>query len=278
MGSAGLLPRPPTGSWNHVEKVALRHHDVHLSPSARGLDGLRLAHISDLHFSKWSAIVESAQRRLLELDYDLLAVTGDFTDWPRNWRRAVELMKRFFGPLAGKGDIYATLGNHDHEAIAEAQGLPVRFLRDNSIVLERTAAHARLAGVEQVRKRGGNVHKALGVDDNLPTVLLAHYPSTVYRLPPGRVHLQLSGHTHAGQWRLPLVGCLWGNDWIHPRHAWGLHHIRQTPLHVSAGIGASLPIPIRVNCPPEVTLLTLHANTPSISERPVEASARRDQR
>lgn len=236
-----------------MDPVAVRHLVVR---SEAALRGLRIAHVSDLHFRKWTAVLQSAQRLLATLAYDVLAITGDFAEWPWRWPRAAEMSRRFFAPLRDRTAIFATLGNHDHPAFAEVEGLPIRFLRNESVVLEHAGQRYRLAGVEQVVKRGGDLHAALGPDDRLPTVLLAHYPSTIYRLPTGRVALQLSGHTHGGQWRLPYVGCIWGNDRIHPRYAWGLHRFPQAHLHVSAGIGTSLPIHARVNCPPEITILT----------------------
>ncbi|MFH1110714.1 MAG: hypothetical protein V1790_16175, partial [Planctomycetota bacterium] len=88
---------------------------------------------------------------------------------------------------------------------------------------------------------------------------LAHYPSTVFRVPMGKVQLVLSGHTHGGQIRLPGLGCVWANDRIPRRMSRGLHEVAGTMIHVSPGIGVCLPIRIRVNCPAEVTVLTLVA-------------------
>lgn len=239
--------------------VAVRHLDVVDEAAGRALRGLRIAHVSDLHFRKWSAVVESTQKLLATLDYDVLAITGDFAEWPWRWPKAVEMTRRFLAPLVERSAVYATLGNHDHPSFAEAEGLGVCFLRDAFVVREHAGQRYRLAGVEQVIKRGGNLSAALGPDDGLPTILLAHYPSTIHRLPAGRVALQLSGHTHGGQWRFPYVGCLWGNDRIHPRYAWGLHRLPQAHLHVSAGIGTSLPVHARLNCPPEITILSFRS-------------------
>lgn len=244
--------------------VAVRRFDVHVSGVGKALDGFRMAHLSDLHFRRWNPVLDEARELLGALEYDALAVTGDFAEWPHRWPRAVEMMKRFFEPAYARGTVYATLGNHDHERIADDRGDPIRFLRDESVVLEHGAGRVRLAGVDQLVKRGGDVRRALGPSDDLPTVLLAHYPSTAHRIEPDRVGLQLSGHTHGGQWRFPGIGCLWGNDRIHPRQAWGLHRIRWTQVHVSAGIGTSLPVHTRINCPPEITVLTLRTRVPAV--------------
>ncbi len=189
----------------------------------------------------------------------------------------------------------AVLGNHDHSRIAAVSGMPLTFLRNQSVLIERSGTTLELAGVDQSSPRKENLEAALGrVVCSRPrdhgllqdmsarssghatrqvTILLAHYPSTVLRLPPGRVDLQLSGHTHGGQIRLPWLGCLWPTDRIAREHAWGLHVVAGTILHVNAGIGLSPPIPIRINCPPEVTILTLQPGEHKPRSTPIRESA-----
>ncbi len=239
-------------------RVVVREFQVPLHRVSRELDGLRIAHVSDLHFRGWNDTVHHAQSLLISLDYDLLLVTGDFGNFRRHWPHAVEMTRRFFDPLAARGPIWAVLGNHDHPRIAEAADMPLNFLRNESVRTRVNGGEINIAGIEQTVPRGGDLDATLSAtDSSLPTILLAHYPSTVWRLPPGRAQLVLSGHTHGGQIRVPWFGCLWPNDAI-PRHmVCGLHRVAETHLHVSAGIGASLPIPIRLNCPPEITVLTL---------------------
>jgi len=253
--------------------VATRHLTVPLAAKNQTLADLRIAHVSDFHFRKWNRVVASTQKLLMALDYDLLVVTGDLGHWPRRWKRAVQITRRFFEPLADRYDIYAILGNHDNPAIAQSKELPLIFLRNESIVIEKQSGRYRLAGVEQLQRDEGDLEAALGSGWDMPTILLAHYPSTVYRLSPGRVALQLSGHTHGGQMRLPYLGCLWSNDRLPHRYAQGLNMVNGTALHVSAGIGTSLPIPLRFNCPPEVTILTFQSVSASAKETPTLCGA-----
>jgi hypothetical protein len=91
-----------------------------------------------------------------------------------------------------------------------------------------------------------------------PTILLSHLPSAIWTFSDERVSLVLSGHTHGGQWRFPLVGCLWTHDKIPTRMAYGLHKVGPTQLYVTSGLGESGPIPVRLRCPPEIAVLTLH--------------------
>jgi len=231
---------------------------VAVSNISAELAGLRIAHISDFHFRRWNRVTQAAQDLLLTADYDLVATTGDFGTNPRRWTRAADLMRRFFEPIAQRAPIYAVLGNHDNLAMATAPDMPLVFLKNESVSIRHSGGVFELVGLDQGLFGTEDMQSALGgARRHDLTVLLAHYPSTVFRLPPGRVDLQLSGHTHGGQIRLPYLGCIWANDRIPPRMSRGLHAVAGTILHSSPGIGVCPPIPVRINCPAEVALLTL---------------------
>ena len=238
--------------------VVVRDVNIPIAGLPRSLDGLRIAHVSDLHFRAWNAVHQAAQDRLASLDYDLLVATGDFAGKPRQWELAAELMCRFFGPLADSAPTYGVLGNHDEPLIATVPDLPLTLLRNRSIPVELRGTTVEMAGVEQNFRDGedleGTLHQEPG---HALSVLLAHYPSTVFRVPPGRVDLVLSGHTHGGQIRWPLVGCVWTNDKLPVRMARGLHRVGPTWLHITAGVGLSAPVYVRINCPADVSVLTL---------------------
>jgi predicted MPP superfamily phosphohydrolase len=114
--------------------------------------------------------------------------------------------------------------------------------------------------MEQTDDHDGDLQEVLSRSPvAAPAVVLAHYPSTVFAAPPARVGLLLAGHTHGGQIRLPLLGCIWAHDRIPGRLARGLHKVGGTQMHVTAGLGVSGPIPLRILCPPELTVLTLRS-------------------
>jgi hypothetical protein len=252
--------------------VSVQYLTIPIARAAADWPGIRLAHVSDCHFRRWNRMFQSAQNLLLSLDYDLLVFTGDIGTMIRFWQRAANLALRFFGPLAEHRPICAVLGNHDNPALADASILPMRFLRDEAILWQHDGVVFELAGVEQTHhSQLGHLDRALaGPKPDTFSVLLAHYPSTVFRLPPGRVDLLLCGHTHGGQIRLPRLGCLWPNDRV-PRHlARGLNRIGGTYLHVNPGLGASPPLPIRLNCPAEISVLDLvPRSTHTVREDPL---------
>lgn len=240
--------------------VAVQHVKVSLVDWPAGLDGLRIAHVSDLHFRERNRVTDAAQELLLTLDYDWVAATGDFGVVRGQWRAAADLTSEFFEPIVARRPVYAVLGNHDDPNIATGRKCPIQFLRNSSVTIQHNGTSLQLAGVDQNVRDAENLTGAMGdAADGVATILLAHYPSIIFRVPPGRVALVLAGHTHGGQIRLPGLGCLWPNDAISGRMARGLSDVSGTKLHVSAGIGVSPPIRWRFNCPAEVSILTLRA-------------------
>jgi predicted MPP superfamily phosphohydrolase len=227
-------------------------------------DGLRIAHVSDLHLRRFGRLESRAQQLLLSLNYDVLVCTGDLEQPAKSGQVAGSLCRQFFEPLAARTACLAVLGNHDAEELAGAAGLPITFLRDEWRRIEVEGAAVVFAGLDQGGRRAGNLDRALaGAPADLPIVLLAHYPSAVYRVRDERVELVLAGHTHGGQIRLPWIGCVWANDQIPLRLARGLHVVNGRYLHVCAGVGASSPVRARFLCPPEVGILTLCAAGPT---------------
>jgi len=94
-----------------------------------------------------------------------------------------------------------------------------------------------------------------GIPADEATVLMAHEPDYADYVARFPVDLQLSGHSHGGQVKFPLVGPLYLPD-LARKYIWGLHKIRGLTLYTNAGIG-TVEFPVRFNCPPEITLFTV---------------------
>jgi len=240
------------------QTVVLREYTLPVTGLKRRAQGVRIAHVSDFHFRQWNPVLEQAQHLLRSLDYDLLVATGDYSTLPCRWAHAAEMCKRFFEPINPPRGTFAVLGNHDDRILADQPDMPFTWLRNEHVRINVNGSCLVLAGVEQCVDHRGDIDAALtGAPESAPTVLLAHYPSSVYKTPSDRVCLVLAGHTHGGQIRLPFLGCIWANDRIRPSKAHGMHKLHGTMLHVTAGIGVSSPLRFRYRCPPEVSLITL---------------------
>ncbi|MER6208797.1 metallophosphoesterase [Streptomyces sp. NPDC001642] len=255
--------------WGYAEArrvPRVRRLDVQLPRLGAGLDGLRVALITDTHYgpldrARWSARVCETVNTL---DADVVCHTGDIADGTAERRRAQA------APLgtvqATEARVYVT-GNHEY--YSEAQGwvdlmgeLGWEPLRNRHLLLERGGDTLVVAGVDDVTAESSGLagHRAHldgalnGADPDLPVLLLAHQPKFVDRAAAAGIDLQLSGHTHGGQ--------IWPFHYLvrldQPALAGLTHHGARTLLYTSRGTGFWGP-PFRVFAPSEITLLVLRS-------------------
>lgn len=226
------------------------------------LDGLRIAHLSDLHLGvvgRGPRAVERAVAWVEERRPDLVCLTGDLLSRPRGEERLRELVRRLGHP-------YVVLGNHDvavsrdpFSRAVELEALEgATLLGDEAVELRLRGRRVQLVGVDprSWRRRARPAEHADRVADL--RVLLCHFPDVVRRLPAGAFHLVLAGHLHAGQINLPLPrGKL---HLAHPRatQVVGLYATPAGALHVSAGLGTTF-VPFRFFARPEATELVVRS-------------------
>jgi predicted MPP superfamily phosphohydrolase len=242
--------------WLVVEQV-----QVPLKNLPPALEGFKIVQLSDIHIDSYTQleIVQEAVTTANNLKPDLIVLTGDYVQ--REAGAIADLTPTLAG-LNAKYGVFAILGNHElwtNSEVARAKleqaGIPV--LVNKGITLGIGQTMLSVAGLDDVWSGQPDLKQAL---DNLPsgtpTVLLAHEPDFADTVAhDGRVSLQLSGHSHGGQVRLPGLGAL-----ILPpygqKYDQGLYHVEEMWVYTNRGLGLG-PIPHRVNCPPEVTELTL---------------------
>lgn len=222
-----------------------------LSP---GLTGLRIGLLTDLHRSSTVSdlIASGAVRTLMAERPDLIVLGGDYVTWGD--RRFVGAAADALGGLSAPHGIFAVLGNHDDDrdmpAALAAHGIDV--LRDARTQLHINGEPLDLAGVRYWTRRAGDIARITkGSSSNL--VLLAHNPARLVEASQLGIPLMLSGHTHGGQIVLPGLGAVAARKF--PIIA-GSGRSERTTAFVSRGVG-TVYVPIRLNCPPEVALLTL---------------------
>jgi hypothetical protein len=265
VGATGLgcLGGPAYAALIEPRWLTLERVEVGLAGLPAHLDGLRIGLLSDLHHGPLvpTEQVERAVALLQSQAPDLICLTGDYVSGSADFAPscAAEL-----GRLDAPHGVYACLGNHDHwtdpEQVAsalESQGIQV--LRNRAV--EATAG-LWVAGVDDVWERQADLETALAeVPPSAPAILLAHEPDFADEVAAdGRVALQLSGHSHGGQVRLPIIGppIL---PYLGRKYPAGLHRIGPMQLYVSRGIGVISP-PVRFRCRPEVSVLELRSAPP----------------
>jgi predicted MPP superfamily phosphohydrolase len=243
----------------------VRRVDIPVEGLAPDLDGLRIVQISDLHVHPTTrrAYVQRVVDMTKELAPDLIALTGDIVDGsvPRLAPRVAPLEG-----LASGNQAFFVLGNHDYYSGAapwtthfEAMGF--RVLRNAHVTIARGAAHLLIGGVIDFAARisdpGARPRPDLATDgDARPAfrLLLAHNPKIAPLAEQAGFDLQLSGHTHAGQF-FPWTFVI---HLVHGPHAAGLSRRGRLWVYVSAGTGTWGP-PVRLGTRPELTLLRLVA-------------------
>jgi predicted MPP superfamily phosphohydrolase len=226
-------------------------------------DGLTLAQVSDFHLGEWMTLprmVDIADQ-VNALNPDVIAFTGDFASalWEDTPNEITQTLRAF----RAKEAIMGVLGNHDHwtnadiirQAIADAGN--VRLLTNAHVVVQRGSAALYLAGVDDIWEQKHDLNAALaGIPTNAPTILLAHEPDYADTVAlTGRIGLQLSGHSHGGQVRLPFKGAL-QLPYLGEKYDMGLYDIDGMKLYVNRGVGMVAPH-VRFNCRPEITQFTL---------------------
>jgi predicted MPP superfamily phosphohydrolase len=243
----------------NTECIEVRRNPVALSDLPSAFDGFTLLHLSDMHVD----INHGAMYRLIELlheiDYDICVMTGDYRG--ATCGGFEDALQGMAGVRAHLGEeVYGVLGNHDSVRMLPAlEDMGIRMLMNESVTLQRGGARLHLAGLDDAHYfRVDNIEKAAaGIPHEECSVLLSHTPE-IYRLAAcAGFSLLLGGHTHGGQICLP-GGFPITLDSKLPRHMGsGPWRYREMTGYTSVGVGASV-VPVRFNCPPEITLHRLH--------------------
>ena len=223
------------------------------------LSGFTIALLSDIHYSIIHPMshIRHAVDVANSLMPDLIALAGDYT-----WHSASRAMPAFqeLGRLRAPHGVFAVMGNHDHwdGVTAARQAMTAvgisELLNDNAKIATENGSFY-LAGLDDPWAGKPRVEKALGgIPAARAVIMIAHQPVCVRMLKDDRVSLMLSGHTHGGQIVLPLVGAPVTPG---PRKLTsGLVQGPHCPVFITRGIGYA-GVPLRINCPPEVALVTL---------------------
>jgi predicted MPP superfamily phosphohydrolase len=218
------------------------------------LEGFRVGLITDVHRSRWvsAADVDAAVGILMNATPDLIVLGGDYVTWGN--RAFVEPAADALAPLSAPHGVFGILGNHDddHDMPAALARRGVQVLKDARTQIVINGEKVGLIGVRFWTKRQSDVAGLLKGAEGLP-VLLAHDPRRLTEAALLGIPLVLSGHTHGGQVVLPGIGAVAAQKF--PVVA-GLARQRDTTVFVSRGVG-TVYVPVRINCPPEVAVLTL---------------------
>lgn len=243
----------------------------HLSPA---WNGLRIVQLSDFHYDPYFSVtpIRHAVEIVQKLQPDLIVLTGDFitetqdSRWVFSRRQKTEYVRlcaELLSCMRSRLGLFAIMGNHDVKFGADAvieslQTNRINILRNSSSPLEQNGSRLWLAGVDDVLEGKPDLDKSLQqIPQNEPVILLAHEPDYVLESSRSGVDLQLSGHSHGGQIRIPLLGAPYLPE-LGRKYPRGSYQIRDTRLYTNVGLG-TITIPFRFDCRAEITLFTLRS-------------------
>lgn len=246
---------------NWIEIVPIELTIPHLSPA---FDGFKLVQISDLHVSKF--MPESRFERIIRLvnqqHGDAIAITGDIIT--ARGRFNEERLGQQLSRLHAAFKTVAVLGNHDHSRRIKALKRTLAHSQidnlDNQVYLiERDAQQLALAGLDDPYWGEADLEGTIAqLPPEVPAILLVHEPDYIEQ--SAKTHkfaLQLSGHSHGGQIRIPFF-----NPLVLPRggrkYYAGLDLVEDTLTYTNRGLGMTN-LPIRIGSRPEITVFTLHS-------------------
>jgi uncharacterized protein len=247
------------GCMNALNPV-IRHLPLEFAGLPRGLDGFRVLHLSDLHIDGVEGLAEIAAEHLPSLPVDLCVLTGDYRFHTYGPCDAIyPRMRRVLQAIRSRYGVVGILGNHDCAEIAvELERDGVRMLINEAVEIGSSDDRLWVIGVDDSHFYDcADLNAALdGVPEGAFRLLLAHSPDMHQEAARSDIDLYLTGHTHAGQIRLPLLGPLALHS-ASPRSYCRGHWVHAGMKgYTSPGLGCSL-VPVRFGCPPEITVIEL---------------------
>jgi predicted MPP superfamily phosphohydrolase len=246
---------------DQTEQLVIERVQLPIKNLKPALEGLRIVQLGDLHLYPFTDIgqIRQAIETANALEPDLIVLMGDYVT--RQAEAVFELVP-LLSTLNAKYGVFTIIGNHDiwtdvevvQSGLTKAR-LPI--LKNDGLMLAVGRERLYLAGVDDGWSGQPDLAAALA---NLPgdvtTILLAHEPDLADQFSQdGRISLQLSGHTHGGQIRLPGIGAVI-LPYLGLKYDLGLYQINGMWLYTNRGIG-NVAEPVRLNCSPEVTEITL---------------------
>jgi len=243
-----------------ANSLSLEKIDINLKRLPKKLNNFRVVHLSDIHHSPFTSLEHIARAVKISnrLKPDMVVLTGDYVSHETEY---IAPAAAVLGELKSEFGTFACLGNHDHWTDADSVTRHLRLEKINVLINQGFRFEARgvsfwLAGVDDHMVGKTDLPGALhGSFPDEMKLLLAHNPIILRQAARYDVDLVLSGHTHGGQVKIRERG-----KRILPQRKLtnGLHRRKDTQIYITRGIGTVV-LPIRYQCPPEISLIELRA-------------------
>jgi len=246
---------------------------VHVNGLDPEFNNYKIAHISDIHLGQWISAkrIEGVVNLVNKQKPDIVAITGDSVSYVVN--EPILDMLRYLKNLKPNDATLAVLGNHDHWIGADEirkvmKETGIIELENDVYTIKRGDAQLNIAGIDSVTLDKHDLNAVLNkLPESGPAILLAHEPDFAdVSAATGRFSLQLSGHSHGGQMIIPGVGTPFrGSEF--KKYPLGKYDVGDMVQYTNRGLGTNV-FWIRINCPPEITVLNLQSSNSEIKDEP----------
>lgn len=254
--------------WNQLLEISVEQVELPVAGLPAELDGYRIAHLSDIHLTGeiHPDYARLAVQKATQAMPDMMAITGDIIDK----QPCIDWLVDIFAGASATDGCYFILGNHDTRIVDswETRDAMDRagWIDLGSQVLARTirGVECELIGNEYpwfARPKLEPTDSRANSSTGPFRILLSHSPDQFGWARSHGIELMLAGHTHGGQGRLPLIGPVLSPSFHGSRYASGDFFRNPTTMHVTRGLGGVHLM--RINCRPELSLLTLRTEIPS---------------
>jgi hypothetical protein len=246
------------------DRLEVIHIELNLPRLSPAFDGYRIAQLSDIHLGEWQNEKRwlKAVRAAVQQAPDLIVLTGDYVSIdPPQYEAA---LREGFSELSAPDGVLAVLGNHDHRhdpdllrGLMRAHG--VQELQNLVVSICRNGSSLHIAGVDSAMREKADLSRVIQqLPEEGSAILLAHEPGfATLAAAAGRFDAQFSGHSHGGQICFPGIGPVFFPRMGKP-YSRGLYRIQGMIQYTNRGVGLGH-LPVRLNCPAELSLFTLRA-------------------
>lgn len=243
-------------NWIEFENIK-----IEISNLPKELNGLKIAHISDVHLPKNASNIDNIVNKVKEQKPDIIVMTGDIIDESADLKTCG--LDKIGKGLSEITKTYAVTGNHELWSKNVDEWTNILTENNVEVIDNKTEIYTKNnKSISIVGLMDGNEYKPVNIKD-MPIILLAHrpelfdssYSSNLNSINPNIV---FSGHAHGGQFRIPIInkGVISPNQGLFPKYTSGLYTNNNVKMIVSRGLGNSI-IPIRINNRPHLPIIEL---------------------
>jgi len=263
---AGAAGSVANGFWIEPGCLSITRQDVLCKKLPHALDGLRIGLIADLHYrpDQDAGLLEKVVAQIQREKPDIIALAGDYISGDPG---VITPMLACLGNMTATYGIFAVMGNHDgwagNAAIIRQQfeKAGISFLINQHSLISIRGESLAVAGTDYVWLGKPDPAKTMrGIPKHAPVLALVHEPDYFDTMCATReVTLQVSGHSHGGQCRIPLLDVAPKTVKYGSKYVYGNFTNEDSRLFVTRGVGTTGPR-VRFSCPPELAVLTLRAS------------------